>query len=74
MKKIKYNFDVETINLKIDKALLKIKYAFTLYAQFTTNKYYTHNNTLLVKKTQNILTYHLLLYNTLKTLNNVLNK
>ena len=49
MKKIKYNFDVETINLKIDKALLKIKYAFTLYAQFTTNKYYTHNNTLFEK-------------------------
>ena len=52
----------------------EVQYAFTLYAQFTTNKYYTNNNTLLEKKTQNMLTYHLLLYNTLKTLNNVLNK
>ena len=53
--------------------VIEIQYAFTLYAQYTTNKYYTHNNTLL-KKTQKILTYHLLLRNTLKTLNNDLNK
>ena len=53
--------------------VIEIQYAFTLYAQFTTNKYYARNNTLL-KKTQNTLTYHLLLDNTLKTLNDILNK
>ena len=30
--------------------IIEIQYAFTLYAQFTTNKYNTHNNTLLEKK------------------------
>ena len=42
--------------------VIEIQYTFTLYAQFTINKYYTYNNTLLEKKTQNILNYHRLLH------------
>ena len=34
--------------------VIEIQYAFTLYAQYTTNKYYTHNNTLLKKTQKNI--------------------
>ena len=30
--------------------VIEIQYAFTLYVKFTTNKYYTFNNTLLKKK------------------------
>ena len=30
--------------------VIEIQYDFALYAQFTTNKYYTHNNTLLKEK------------------------
>ena len=29
--------------------VIEIQYAFTFYAQFTTNKYYARNNTLLKK-------------------------
>ena len=34
--------------------VIEIQYAFTLYYQFTPNKYYTQNNTLLEKDTKYI--------------------
>ena len=54
--------------------VIEIQYYFTLEAHFTTNKYYTHTTHYSKKQTQNILTYHLVVHNTLKTPNNALNK
>ena len=54
------------INKCLNVKLLKFNMLY-IGAQFTTNKYYyTHNNTLLKKHTHNILTYNLILHNTIK--------
>ena len=70
MKKIKYNFDVETINLKIDKCLNAKLLKFNMFLHYILNSLLTSaiytTTHYWKKKTQNILTYHLLLHNTLK--------
>ena len=75
--KIKYNFDVETISLKIDKCLNAKLLKFNMLLHYMLNSLLTsiiHTTTHYWGKAQNILTYQLLLHNTLKPLNKSLNK
>ena len=65
--------DAETVNLRINK-VIEIQYYFMLEVHFTTNSTIYIATHYSKKQTQNILTYHLLLHNTLKTPNNALGK
>ena len=60
MKKIKNNFDAETVNLRINKCInANFSYWNSIYFYIRCSlHYYTEKHTLLKKQKQNILTYH----------------